>query len=72
MKCYNLRIMYLNVWGLFSKYNKLLTMLCELEEKGNAPDIIFSCETFLVDMKVSEFREYDMEFLNRQNLKMVV
>ena len=70
-KCYDLTIMHLNVWGLLSKYDKLLSMLHELEEKNPAPDITFLCENSLVDKKVPlcEFKEYNMKFVNRQNHK---
>ena len=70
-KCYNLKIMHLNVWGLLSMYNKLLSMLHELEEKNCAPDIIFVCETFLVDMKapLCEYKEYNIGFPNKQSHK---
>ena len=73
-KCYYLKIMILNVPGLISKEDKLLTMLHELKEKICAPDVVFLCEPFLVDMKVPlfKFKEYNMEFVHRQTTKMVV
>ena len=49
---YKLKMVYLNLWSLLHNYDKVLSDLCELKEKNCISDIIFLCETFLVDMKV--------------------
>ena len=65
--------MHLNVQGLLSKYDKLLSMLHELKEKNCVPDIIILCETFLViTFPLCEFRKYNMEFVIDKTTKMVV
>ena len=52
----DLTFLHINIQGIASKYDKLLTFLQNLELKSGMPDFILLCEIFLTEINSSFFK----------------
>ena len=63
--------LHINIQGIMSKFDRLINFLNELDCKGNMPDFILLCETFLTETNSSFLKldGYSIVTKNRINKK---